>query len=180
MSFDEDFYKKIMKMIADLMTPEGQRKIQEFIEQNPDFLKNNPFFMMNNVNPEELKKFMEQLSKNPNIKINFGGFPFSNVPFQDSKTSKTRGNDPITSKEDEFDEIECYWLDDEYHIILNHLENTLKFRTGVHKKTKEKVLIVKDSNDNTLKIIKLPDNINNKKINYTYKNGIYEIIYKTE
>ncbi|MBD3226682.1 MAG: hypothetical protein GF329_00710 [Candidatus Lokiarchaeota archaeon] len=175
MSFDDDFYKKIMEMMKQLMTPEGQRKIREFINKNPDFLKNNPFFM--NINPADLQKFIEYVNKNPNIKVNIGAMPGMKFPFDRTK------DDEGSSGEEEPEiktvgEPSCFWIDDEYHIILNYPTDCLKFKTAVHKKDKNKILLIAvNDKGEVVKKVKLPPTISYKKHTSKWNNGIYEIIY---
>ena len=178
MSKDEDFNKKLMKFLSDLMSPEGMRKLQEFIAQNPDLLKNNPFFQMSNINPADFQKILENLTKNPNVKINFGTFPPGAFPFPNNFQNVNNEIDQIEEVKENIPEPECFWIEDEYHIILDHNVDELKFKTGVHKKNKNVVLFIKDKSGNTKKVVKLPLNIQYKKLKCSFNNGIYEIVYK--
>lgn len=179
MSFDnDDFYKKLMKMFQEMMTPEGQKKIREFINNNPDLLKNSPLFT--NIDPEDLKKFIDYINKNPNLKVNFSAFPGMNFPFNRKSKDDKKSNDEYEEPEIKtVGEPECFWIGDEYHIILNYPTESLKFKTAVHKKDKNKILlIVEDENAVVIKKIKLPPFINAKNHTSLWNNGIYEIIYE--
>jgi hypothetical protein len=175
MSFDEDFYKKLMKMFQEMMTPEGQKKIRDFIKSNPNFMKNNPFFT--NVNPEDLQKFFDFINKNPNIKINFGAIPGANFPFQ--KNMNVQKDPSDTVQEPNVQDAECFWIGNEYHIILNYPEDTLKFKTAIHKKDKNRILLLaEDSDKKIIKRIKIPPTVSYKNHKVNWNNGVYEIVYQ--
>jgi len=176
MSVDDDFYKRLRKLLEDLMTPEGQRKIMEFFQQNQDYLKGIPFFTNMNIN--EIQKFFENINKNPNIKISFSAIPQFGFPFFDN-FSRMNKSTAESSNHTEIPEPECFWLDDEYHIIIYYPEDVLKFKTAVHKKDKNKILlIILNEEGKIIKKIRLPPNIYYKKHSKSWNNGVYEIIYK--
>jgi hypothetical protein len=180
MSFDNKFLKNLMLFIAMLMTPQGKRKIQEIIKDKPSVIKNivqNISIIMNSIDPEEFKEIFEQLNKNPYFKIQI----IDGIPKAHSKiTNKVSGEyQEYDLEENEIEDPECFWVGNEYHIILDCPDDSLKFNTGINKKDpKDIVLFVKDSDDKIIKKINLPFNISyNEKISQ-YNNGIYEIIYK--
>ncbi|MHA1269066.1 MAG: hypothetical protein ACTSPY_04705 [Candidatus Helarchaeota archaeon] len=175
MAVDDEFYKKFIKMLQELMTPEVQKKIQEFIRENPDFLKKMPFM---NVNAPDLQEFFNFLNKNPNVKISIGSFPGFGFPITNNP-QKSQGKTRSEADNEEICEPSCYWIDDEYHIIFNHPENNLKFKTAVHRKDKSKMmLIILNPDGKLLKKIELPSTINYKSIHRDFNNGIYDITYK--
>ncbi|MHA1309386.1 MAG: hypothetical protein ACTSQO_00535 [Candidatus Helarchaeota archaeon] len=176
-SVDDDFYKKLMKMISDLMTPEGQKKIMDFINSNPDFFKGASFV---NFNPADLERFFNFLNNNPNIKLNISTSSNTNFPIPGIFQKEVNNSSNVVQKdEDEDINPECFWVEDEYHIVFNYPDDVLKFKTAVHKKDKSNIILrIINSEGKIIKRVKLPAIIEYKRHNAKYRNGIYEIIYK--
>lgn len=177
MSFDNKFIKNLMLFIAMLMTPKGKEKIQEV---KPEIINNiirNISHVMKSIDPQEFKEIFEQLNKNPYFKIKI----FDGIPKAHSKiTNKVSGEfQEYDLEDDAIDDPECFWVGNEYHIILDCPDDSLKFNTGVNKKDpKDIVLFIKDSDNQVIKKINLPFNISYDEKISQYNNGIYEIIYK--
>ncbi|MHA1231128.1 MAG: hypothetical protein ACTSRP_09740 [Candidatus Helarchaeota archaeon] len=173
---DEEFLKKLIETISNLMTPEGQRKIREMMEKYPDIFKN---FPMVNMSPSEIQKFIDQINSNPNIKIDIKRFPGGIFPIPSSVINNSASNRVTDQNEGEKIDPECFWVDDEYHIIFNYPEDNLKFRTAVHKRDKSKIILrIIDSEGRIIKRVRLPPIVYYKKLYASYNNGIYEIVYK--
>lgn len=177
MSFNNKFLKNLMLFIAMLMTPKGERKIQE---ENPEVMESiiqNITHIMNSVDPEEFKEILKQLNNNPYFKIQI----IDGVP-----KAKTKVTNQVSGKYEEYEidenyleDPECFWIGNEYHVILDCPDDTLKFNTGVNKKDpNDIVLFIKDSDNKVIKKINLPFNISYDEKISQYNNGIYEIVYK--